>query len=68
MTDPQAIAKGLSEAQKRAVREGRVTECPYNHPAGTKCPNCALWPFKKGGASEFVSSVGKILEASNETL
>lgn len=51
------IADSLSEGERRAVLEGRVHECPYNHPQGTRCPNCMKWPFKKGGAAEFVGSV-----------
>ena len=66
MTDHiDGIIAGMSEAQKRAVLEGRVHDCPYNHPEGTRCPNCAKWPFKKGGASDFVTAVRARLEASN---
>jgi hypothetical protein len=52
----------LDQTQREAILEGRVTDCPYNHPKGTRCPNCAKWPFKKGGAAEFVSTVRAILE------
>lgn len=52
--DLSALAAKLSEAQRAAIIEGRVHDCPYNHPIGTKCPNCADWPFKKGGAAGFV--------------
>lgn len=66
MTEAERIAAGLSEAQRRAVIEGRVTDCPYNHPTGTKCPNCAQWPFKKGGAAHFVSLIQPILLKGTE--
>ncbi len=56
-TEAERVAMGLSPAQREAVGDGRVTECPYNHPTGTKCPNCARWPFKKGGALGFVTAV-----------
>jgi len=56
----------LTEAQREAVIEGRVHECPYNHPVGTRCPNCARWPFKKGGAAEFVSAVRDIVRGEGE--
>jgi hypothetical protein len=64
MTDPQIakIAAGMDDRQKAAVLEGRVHDCPYNHPAGTRCPNCSAWPFKKGGAAEFVQSVAAYLK------
>lgn len=52
-----ALVDDLSEEQRLAIIEGRVHDCPYNHPVGTKCPNCARWPFKKGGAAEFVSTL-----------
>ena len=57
MTDPAQIARSLSKAQREAILEGRVHDCPYNHMDGTRCPNCAKWPFKKGGAADFVESV-----------
>ena len=56
MTIDQIIV-GLSEVELHAILEGRVHDCPYNHPDGTRCPNCAKWPFKKGGAADFVESV-----------
>ena len=66
-TDPHVIAKGLTKAQRDAVIDGRVTDCPYNHPAGTRCPNCSDWPFKKGGAAKFVESVrAALMEARDE--
>lgn len=49
--------KSLTKAQLQAVQDGRVHDCPYNHPLETRCPNCASWPFKKGGAAEFVKFV-----------
>jgi hypothetical protein len=49
--EARRIADGLTVAQREAVVEGRVQDCPYNHPKGTRCPNCAEWPFKKGGAA-----------------
>ena len=64
--DPRDIAKGLSPAQREAVIEGRVHDCPYNHPVGTRCPNCRDWPFKKGGAEEFVQQVRAILENEHD--
>ena len=45
--------------------EGRVTECPYNHPRGTRCPNCSEWPFKKGGAAAFISAVRQFIQEKN---
>lgn len=54
--DMKAIVADLTDAQREAVLEGRVHDCPYNHPKDTRCPNCAQWPFKKGGAAEFVSA------------
>ena len=59
---PEQIAAGLDQMQREAVNDGRVTECPYNHPKGTRCPNCAKWPFAKGGAVEFVAAVRAILK------
>lgn len=61
MSDVAKIAALLPE-QLQAASEGRVSECRYNHPAGTHCPNCAAWPFKKGGAAEFVSAVRQYLQ------
>ncbi len=62
MQTPEQIAAGLTKAQREAVIDGRVTECPYNHPVGTRCPNCAGWPFRKGGAANFVTTVRAELE------
>jgi hypothetical protein len=64
MTDKQAIdiAAKLSPAQRKAILEGRVHDCPYNHPAGTRCPNCSDWPFKKGEAAAFVATMKAHLE------
>lgn len=67
MTDDlDALAKGLTKAQREAVREGRVHDCPYNHPDGTRCPNCAGWPFRKGEAANFVTRMRAHLEKNNE--
>jgi hypothetical protein len=60
-TIPQEIARGLTRAQREAVIDGRVHECRYNHPVGTKCPNCKDWFFSKGGSSAFVTAVRAIL-------
>ena len=60
--DVVRVAEGLTKAQREAVIDGRVTECPYNHPVGTRCPNCAGWPFRKGGASAFVERVRAALQ------
>lgn len=62
---PTEIARRLTEAQKEAVMEGRVHDCPYNHPIGSRCPNCASWPFKKGGAVEFVSDLKAHIERTD---
>ena len=62
----EQIAAGLDQHQREAVLEGRITECPYNHPNGTRCPNCAKWPFAKGGAVEFVSAVRAILKEQDD--
>ena len=62
MTDPHEIAAKLTKAQREAVLEGRVHDCPYNHPRGTRCPNCARWPFKKGGAAEFITAARAVLQ------
>ena len=64
--DRDRIIAGLSEAQREAAIEGRVAECPYNHPDGTKCPNCSRWPFRKGGAAAFVSAVRQRLQEMND--
>ena len=61
MTIPN-LAASLTAAQRKAVLEGRVSECYVNHPAGTRCPNCSAWPFKKGGAAEFVSTMRAYLK------
>lgn len=45
--DIAAIAAGQKSAR----------ECPYHHPVGTRCPNCAKWPYKKGGASAYVAEL-----------
>jgi len=66
MTDtPDEIARGLDEWRNTKKHEGRVTECPYNHPRGTRCPNCSEWPFKKGGAAAFISAVRQIIQEQN---
>jgi hypothetical protein len=62
MDDAEKIAAGLTEAQRTACIEGRVRDCIYNHPIGTKCPVCSDWPFAKGGAAAFVETVRAILE------
>ena len=37
-----------------SVPEGFVArECGYSHPVGTRCPACADWPYKKGGAAAY---------------
>ncbi|CAB4120785.1 hypothetical protein UFOVP5_22 [uncultured Caudovirales phage] len=51
--DLDKLARGLTEAQRKAILGGRVHDCYVNHPVGTRCPNCVSWPFKKGGAAEF---------------
>ena len=66
MDDIAKIAAGLSEAQRLAVIEGRITECPYNHPRGTRCPNCTGWPYKKGGAEAFLITVRDYLRSKND--
>lgn len=43
--------------QRNAAVAGRVAECPYRHPEGTRCPNCASWPFAKGGAGDFIAEL-----------
>ena len=65
MMTPDEIARVLTDAQRRAASEGRVTECPYNHPRGTRCPNCSEWPFKKGGAAAFISAVRQFIQEQN---
>ena len=57
MTDVAEIARGLTKAQRRAVIDGGVFDCVYNHPQGTRCPNCTDWPFAKGGAAEFLETM-----------
>lgn len=59
--DAERIAAGMSKAQREAVLEGRVRDCPYNHPEDTRCPNCAKWPFRKGGAAQFVATMRNII-------
>lgn len=66
MTDLDKLAKSLTKAQREAVMEGRVTDCPYNHPQGTRCPNCASWPFKKGGDAEFVATMSAHLKGQSD--
>ena len=65
MTDAEIAAK-LTKAQREAIAEGRVHDCPYNHPDGTRCPNCASWPFKKGEAAEFVERIRALLKETND--
>lgn len=60
------IADGLSAKQREAIIEGRITECPYNHPHGTRCPNCARWPYKKGGAEAFLTTARDYLRSKND--
>lgn len=62
MTTVAEIAAGLTEKQREAVIEGRVRDCHVNHPQGTRCPNCAGWPFKKGEAASFVATVAAHLK------
>ena len=62
MTDIPTIIAGLTKAQQRAAIDGRIHDCYVNHPVGTRCPNCADWPYKKGGASAFVDAVRAELE------
>lgn len=66
MSEVAKIVAGLSEDQREAVIEGRVAECPYNHPLGTRCPNCSKWPFKKGCASAFVLAVRNYLKEQDD--
>ena len=61
MTDVAEIARSLTKAQRDAVMAGRAKECRYNHPEGTRCPNCAGWPYAKGGALEFIDTMRAIL-------
>lgn len=56
-TDIDRIVARLTKAQREAALEGRVHDCLYDHEPGTRCPNCASWPYKKGGAAEFVDAV-----------
>ena len=65
-TRAQEVAGKLTKAQRRVVLDGRVQDCPYNHPVGTRCPNCSEWPFKKGGAAEFVQTVRAILQKGDD--
>ena len=65
MTDPAQVAARLTKAQREAVMEGRVHDCPYNHPIGTRCPNCSGWPFKKGGAAKFIATTRTILQETD---
>ncbi len=62
MTSTATIIAGLTKAQQRAAIDGRIHDCYVNHPVGTRCPNCADWPYKKGGASAFVDAVRAELE------
>lgn len=64
--DIDRIIAGLSEEQLAAAKECRVRDCYVNHPIGTKCPNCADWPFKKGGATAFCLAVRQRLQEMND--
>ena len=64
--DVAEIVAGLSEDRKTAILEGRIHDCPYNHPVGTRCPNCSGWPFKKGGATKFIERVRAYLRTQGE--
>lgn len=66
MDDIAKIADGLSDREQLAVIEGRITECPYNHPHGTRCPNCNGWPYKKGDAEAFLTAVRDYLRSKND--
>ena len=57
MTTNKPTKLVVTQAQREAALEGRVHDCPYNHQIGTRCPNCASWPFKKGGAAAFIEQV-----------
>ena len=66
MTDEaRRVAMGLTKEQREAVMERRVHDCPYSHPIGTRCPNCSTWPFKKGGAAEFIATTRTILQETD---
>jgi len=64
----EEIVAGMSEDEKSALLKGRAVyiECRYRHPTGTKCPNCSTWPYKKGGAAEFMNAVRAILESNHD--
>lgn len=62
----EAIAAKLTKAQREAAIDGRVHDCPYDHPLGTRCPNCAGWPFKKGGAAKFVTQLRDYLKEQSD--
>ena len=45
-----------NEAERVAgIRSGKLVarECPYNHEVGTRCPNCARYPYPKGGSADY---------------
>jgi hypothetical protein len=62
MQDDVAKIAALTPEQLQAASEGRVGECQYNHPIGTRCPNCAGWPFAKGGSAKFISAIRQHLQ------
>jgi hypothetical protein len=49
----------MTDPNPAQVERARIVarECPYNHQVGTRCPNCARWPYKKGGAAAYTERV-----------
>ena len=74
MTDPQAIAKGLSEAESEALRGRFAWASIYEAEAGEhRLFELGLWSrenlkARRKPITPLGLSVRKILEASNETL
>jgi hypothetical protein len=62
MTDLAKFAQSLTAAQRVRFMEGRVVDCPYDHPDGTRCPSCAKWPYVKGEAADFAANVRSYLK------
>lgn len=37
----------LADGERMKLEAPPLRDCPYAHPVGTRCPNCAKWPYPK---------------------